>query len=81
MIPFNECPICGGEMVQKKVEKIIRGGNHTAIVCLDAEVCLHCGERLYSQNDVMRFEQIREKLVRHETQEFEPLGQTFQIAS
>ena len=81
MIPFNECPICGGEMVQKKVEKIIRGGNHTAIVHITAEVCLNCGERLYSQNDVKRFEQIRDKLVSQETHDFEPLGQTFQVAS
>ena len=80
MIPFSKCPICGGEVAVKKVEKIIRGGNHTAVISVEAEVCLHCGERLYSQNDVKRFEQIREKLLRQDTHDFQLLGQTFQVA-
>ena len=49
MLPFSKCPVCGGEVVAKEVEKLLRGGNHTAVVTVQAEVCLHCGERLYSQ--------------------------------
>jgi YgiT-type zinc finger domain-containing protein len=78
MMPFKKCPVCGGEMVEKDVEKLLRGGNHTAIMTVRAEVCLHCGERLYSQEIVRRFEQVRAKLERQEVTEFKPLGQSFQ---
>ena len=79
MMPFQRCPICGGEMVDKEVEKLLRGGKHTALLRLRAEVCLHCGERLYSQEDVRRFEEIRVKLERQEISEFQPMGQSFQV--
>jgi YgiT-type zinc finger domain-containing protein len=79
MMPFQKCPICGGEMVDKEVEKLLRGGKHTALLRLRAEVCLHCGERLYSQEDVRRFEEIRVKLERQEISEFQPMGQSFQV--
>ncbi len=79
MMPFKKCPVCGGELTQKEVEKLLRGGNHTAIVRVTAEVCLHCGERLYSANDASRFEEIRGKLERQETSEFQPLGRSFQV--
>ena len=78
--PFTQCPICGGELVEKQVEKLLRGGCHTAMICVSAEVCLHCGERLYSQDVVRRFEQIRTKLQRQEVSEFQPLGQSFRVA-
>ena len=48
-MPFSKCPVCGGEMVEKKVEKLLRGGVHTAVLSVRAEVCLRCGERLYDQ--------------------------------
>jgi YgiT-type zinc finger domain-containing protein len=80
MQPFEKCPICSGELVEKEVEKILRGGVNTAVLRVRAEVCLRCGERLYSQDTVRRFEQIRVKLERQETTEFQPLGLSFQIA-
>lgn len=80
MRPFDKCPICGGELVAKVVEKLLRGGKHTAVVQVEADVCLGCGERLYSQETVQRFEQIRAKLERQETAEFEPLGRSFRVA-
>ena len=78
MMPFNECPVCGGELIEKEVEKLLRGGNHVAVLTVQAEVCLRCGERLYSQETVRRFEQIRTKLERHEVDKFQPMGQSFQ---
>jgi len=81
MLPFSKCPICGGEMIEKKVEKLLKGGVHTAVVKVTAEVCLHCGERLYSEEIVKQFESIRSKLARQETSEFQPLGQSFKVAS
>lgn len=80
MLLFDKCPICGGEVVEKEVEKLLRGGKNTAVVWLRAEVCLHCGERFYSKEAISQFERIRAKLARQELDEFQPLGQSFQVA-
>jgi hypothetical protein len=45
-----------------------------------AEVCLQCGERLYSEETVRRFEQIRRKLEKEDVGEFQLLGQSYQVA-
>jgi len=79
MRPFEKCPVCGNEMVTKKVEKLLRGGNNTAVLKVQADVCLRCGERLYSQQTVRNFEQIRDKLAREQTKDFQPLGKSFQV--
>ena len=79
MMPIKKCPICGAELVEKEVEKILRGGIHTAVLRVCAEVCLHCGERLYSQETVRRFEEIRAKLERQETEDLKPMGLSFQV--
>jgi YgiT-type zinc finger domain-containing protein len=78
MMPLERCPVCGGDLAEKDVEKLLRGGKHTAVVKVRAEVCLHCGERLYSEETVRRFEEIRAKLERQETAEFIRLGSSFQ---
>ena len=80
MKPFEKCPICGGELVEKEVEKLLKGGVNTAVLKVLAEVCLQCGERLYSEDTVRRFEQIRQKLEKHEVEEFQLLGQSYQVA-
>ena len=79
MIPFNKCPICRGEVIEKEVEKLLRRGNNTAIIKVQAEVCLHCGERIYSQDTIRKFEEIRQKLERKETEEYTLLGQSFKV--
>lgn len=79
MIPFKKCPVCGGELVEKEVEKLLRGGINIAVIRVKAETCLHCGERLYSQETVRQFEEIRTKLERQEVDTFQPLGQSFQV--
>ena len=56
---FEKCPICGGELVEKEVEKVLKGGSNTAILKVTAEVCLHCGERLYRPETVAHFEEVR----------------------
>jgi YgiT-type zinc finger domain-containing protein len=78
-MPFAQCPVCGGEMVEKEVEKLLRGGRHIAVVKTYAEVCLRCGERLYPQETVRYFAHIRAKLKRQETADFQPLGQSFLV--
>ena len=44
----------------------IKGDVHTAVTKVRAEVCLRCGERLYTAETVRRFEEMREKLERQE---------------
>ena len=77
---FDKCPVCGGELVEKEVEKVLKGGSNTAIVRMQAEVCLHCGERLYRPETVSRFEEIRKKLSAEDVGEFELVGKSYQVA-
>jgi YgiT-type zinc finger domain-containing protein len=79
MLPFNKYPICNNEVVVKNVEKLLRGGKNTAVVKVKAEVCLHCGERLYSKDTITLFEQIKFKLEKQDVSEFQLLGQSYQI--
>jgi YgiT-type zinc finger domain-containing protein len=73
-------PSCDSELVEKDVQKLLRGGLHTAVLRVKAEVCLECGERLYSEETVRRFEDIRQKLKNRQTEEFIPLRQSFQVS-
>lgn len=66
-------------MIEKEVEKLLRGGNNIAVLKVHAEVCLRCGERLYSQETVRKFEKIRTKLEHQDTEDFQPLGKSFQV--
>lgn len=59
-------------MVEKEVEKLLRGGANIATVTAPAEVCLHCDERLYSAETVSRFQQIRAELSCHEVADHKP---------
>lgn len=79
MIYFKQCPVCGGEVAEKKVEKLLKGGNNTAVVNVNAEVCLHCGERLYSKETVNYFERIRAKLKNQDVKDFTLVGQNYQV--
>ena len=79
MTPFEKCPICGGEVVAKQVQQLVRGGPHTASVTVQADVCLHCGERLFSVAATARLEEIRSKLEREQLEDFTAVGQSFEI--
>jgi YgiT-type zinc finger domain-containing protein len=79
MRPFEKYPVCGWDLVEKKVETLLRGGANTAVLKVRAEVCLRCGGRLYSLETVRRFEEIRLKLKRQETAEFKPMGLLFEV--
>jgi YgiT-type zinc finger domain-containing protein len=80
MRPLDECPLCGGKLLEKEVEKLLRGGVNTAVVKVKADVCLQCGERLYPEATVRRFELIRQKLATEDVAESQLLGQTYQVA-
>jgi hypothetical protein len=80
MRPFEKYPVCGWDLVEKKVETLLRGGANTAVLKVRAEVCLRSGGRLYPHETVRRFEEIRAKLKRQETAEFKPMGLSFEVA-
>lgn len=77
---FEKCPICGGEIEEKEIEKVLKGGSNTAIIKVKAEVCLHCGERLYRPETVAHFDEIRKKLSTEDVGQFELVGKTYQVA-
>ncbi|MDA2923672.1 YgiT-type zinc finger protein [Acidobacteria bacterium AH-259-L09] len=78
--PFSSCPICAGQLVEKNVEKLLRGGKHTAILRVEAEVCLKCGERLYPIETARRFEEVRKKLEAGQVDSFNPIGTAYEVA-
>ena len=57
------CPACGGAVVQKEVEKMVRGGNDVAILKVQAGVCSKCGERLYDADTHRQIEAVRRNLL------------------
>jgi YgiT-type zinc finger domain-containing protein len=77
--PFEKCPVCGGALADKTVEKLVEGGGNTARVKVRAEVCLRCGERLYRESTVRRFEDIRRRLRLRRTRGFRATGQAFEV--
>lgn len=79
MKPFEKCPVCGGELVEKEVEKLLKGGSNVGVIKVQAEVCLHCGERIYPQETVREFEIIREKLEQDKIADFQPMGKCFRV--
>ena len=81
MKTHDKCPVCGGRLARKEVEKLLRGGGNTAAVKVLADVCTHCGERLYSERTILRFEAIRRKLARQQTKGFRQVGKAFEIVS
>jgi len=77
----SKCPMCGGEVIEKKVEKLLKGGTDTAVIEVTAGVCLKCGEHLYAPETIKHFEEIREKLKNHAVHDFKRIGNTYAVAS
>ncbi|MBI5198877.1 MAG: YgiT-type zinc finger protein [Nitrospirae bacterium] len=75
---FEKCPICGGEVIEKEVEKLLKGDGNTAVVKIKAEVCLHCGERLYAPDVISKFEEVRKKLKEGRLEDFVEIGKSYQ---
>ncbi len=77
---FDSCPLCEGELRKKKVEKLIKGADNTAVIEVEALVCLRCGERLYDEETIRKFEEIRKKLEEDELSDFKPVGKVYRVA-
>ncbi|MGE0082815.1 MAG: YgiT-type zinc finger protein [Desulfococcaceae bacterium] len=76
----EKCAVCGGQLIEKKVEKLLRGGKNMACLNVMAQVCLHCGERFYTPEIIEQFEKIESALEREETRNFQMTGHAFQVA-
>jgi len=79
MKPFEKCPACGSDLEKKLVEKLLRGGGHTVSMKIFADVCLRCGERLYAEDVVQSFGEIRDKLRNQEFSHLKSLGTSFTV--
>jgi YgiT-type zinc finger domain-containing protein len=77
--PFAKCPVCGGRLREKTVEKLLKGGKHVAVLQVQADVCQRCGERLYPMETVRWFEEIREKLAQGDVDGFQPVGRFYEV--
>jgi YgiT-type zinc finger domain-containing protein len=78
--PFEKCPLCGGELDDRVVEKLLRGGVDTAVLKVQAEVCVRCAGRIYPPKAIRQFEKIRASLEQRETAGLRPVGQSFEVA-
>ena len=77
---LSKCPRCGFKDVREEyIEKILRGAEDAAVVTVLADVCLHCGEYMYTIDTVRRFEQIRKKLASRQVDDFQPIGRYFRV--
>ncbi len=71
------CPICGGDIEVKEVEKIVKGGTNVAILKVKAGVCSKCGEKIYSKRTHEMIQKVRKELELGKTKNFEAVGRTY----
>jgi YgiT-type zinc finger domain-containing protein len=59
----GKCPICGGDTKEDivEVQEMIEGEAYI-IKGVEAEVCIQCGERMYSLDEMRKIEKVREKI-------------------
>lgn len=73
------CPICGGDVVVKEVEKIIKGGDDALFLKVQAGVCLKCGERIYDKETQEEFQRLRKALAERKLEDVERVGNTYRM--
>ncbi|ACK71605.1 conserved hypothetical protein [Gloeothece citriformis PCC 7424] len=76
---MNKCFFCSGNLGEKQVTEIVRGGGNTATLKVKALVCQCCDERYYHTDVVRQFEEIKAKLKTQKTEDFKLVGQAFEI--
>ena len=76
----NKCPSCGTDRLEKKsITHTISGGNNTALIDVEAEVCQKCGEILFTPEQVCYFEDIKRKLEKEDVRNFIQIGKNFKL--
>ena len=77
---LDKCPRCGfNDIIQKKVDEVLHGGDDAAVVNVTAEICLHCGERIFAAETFYRFDEIRRKLTTGQVKDFQIVGRYFRV--
>ena len=78
---LTKCALCGGKVVQKKTEKMIKAGNDVILVTqIPAEVCTNCNESYFTPEVVKRLQQLRHDLRKKETiAKLETIGHTYKM--
>ena len=61
MASLEKCPVCGSPIVEREVEKISRGDVVREAARIRTDVCLKCGERLYTPEGAQRLENTRSR--------------------
>ena len=56
MASLEKCPVCGGPIVERELEKTSRGDVVRETARIQTDVCLKCGERLYTPEAARRLE-------------------------
>ncbi|WP_107670460.1 YgiT-type zinc finger protein [Cyanothece sp. BG0011] len=79
MLPINKCLTCSGNLEEKEVTEMVQGGGNTVSLKVTALVCQKCGERYYHADIIRKFEEIKAKLERQETEDFTLVGQSFTV--
>jgi YgiT-type zinc finger domain-containing protein len=76
----KKCPVCRGKLVEKEVEKFLRGNGDTAILHVQAEVCISCGLQLYAPRVITQFMEVKRKLKKGQTKGFIVIGKSYKVA-
>ena len=72
---LSKCVRCGSsDLEDKKVEKLVRGGDDVAVLRVQATVCHHCGERYLPNETIRAMEQTRYDLEEGKMSRFRALG-------
>ena len=76
MASFDRCPVCGGPIVEREVEDGLRKGVVRETIRMRTDVCLKCGERLYTPEAAQRLENTGSGLDARDTADAQksPLG-------
>ena len=77
---MSKCARCGfDDVIEKKVDVVLRGGDDAAVINVLADVCHHCGERFYTGEVAFCFDAIRRKLASGQVDDFQPIGRYFRV--
>ncbi|NQE44860.1 hypothetical protein C5S31_02395 [ANME-1 cluster archaeon GoMg2] len=62
-LKVGKCPICGGDTKEDivEVQEMIEGAAYI-IKGVNEEVCVQCGERMYTLQEMQKIEMVREKI-------------------
>ena len=75
----DSCPTCGGDLLCKEVETLLRGGLNTAAVRANVFVCSRCREHIYPIELVREFDRIKVELTDEHTTSFRRLGRSYEV--